>query len=375
MKFMTKKLLMSGAAIFAMAGIATAQDNPMVGGAAMFAERNIVENAVNSADHTTLVAAVKAAGLVETLQGEGPFTVFAPTNAAFDKLPDGTVETLLMEDNRDQLADVLKCHVVGAEAMSGAIVGMVDDDGGAHPVPTLGSCTLTATYQGDTIMLEDENGTMATVTIADVKQSNGVIHVIDAVMTPAASAEGMQGSMETDGMASDDMASDDMAMAEGDNPMVGGAAMFAERNIIENAVNSADHTTLVAAVKAAGLVETLQGEGPFTVFAPTNAAFDKLPDGTVETLLMDENKDQLTKVLTAHVVAGDLSGAELMERTRANGGRYNMETVSGDAITADLAGGKLYIIDESGDAAEVTIADVDQSNGVIHVVDSVLVPR
>jgi transforming growth factor-beta-induced protein len=375
MKFMTKKLLMSGAAIFAMAGIATAQDNPMVGGAAMFADRNIVENAVNSADHTTLVAAVKAAGLVETLQGEGPFTVFAPTNAAFDKLPDGTVETLLMEKNRDQLADILKCHVVGAEAMSGAIVGMVDDDGGAHPVPTLGSCTLTATYEGDTIMLEDENGTMATVTIADVKQSNGVIHVIDAVMTPAASAEGMQGSMESDGMGSDDMGSDDMAMADGDNPMVGGAPMLAERNIIENAVNSADHTTLVAAVKAAGLVETLQGEGPFTVFAPTNAAFDKLPDGTVETLLMDENKDQLTKVLTAHVVAGDLSGAELMERTRANGGRYNMQTVSGDAITADLAGGKLYIIDESGDAAQVTIADVDQSNGVIHVVDSVLVPR
>ncbi|XBQ01956.1 MAG: fasciclin domain-containing protein [Roseitalea porphyridii] len=341
----------------------------------MLAERNIIENAVNSADHTTLVAAVKAAGLVETLQGEGPFTVFAPTNAAFDKLPDGTVETLLMEENRDQLADVLKCHVVGAEAMSGAIVGMVDDDGGAHPVPTLGSCTLTATYEGDTIMLEDENGTMATVTIADVKQSNGVIHVIDAVMTPAASAEGMQGSMESDGMGSDDMGSDDMAMADGDNPMVGGAPMLAERNIIENAVNSADHTTLVAAVKAAGLVETLQGEGPFTVFAPTNAAFDKLPDGTVETLLMDENKDQLTKVLTAHVVAGDLSGAELMERTRANGGRYNMETVSGDAITADLAGGKLYIIDESGDAAQVTIADVDQSNGVIHVVDSVLVPR
>jgi len=375
MKFMTKKLLMSGAAIFAMAGIATAQDNPMVGGAAMFADRNIVENAVNSADHTTLVAAVKAAGLVETLQGEGPFTVFAPTNAAFDKLPDGTVETLLMEENRDQLADVLKCHVVGAEAMSGAIVGMVDDDGGAHPVPTLGSCTLTATYEGDTIMLEDENGTMATVTIADVKQSNGVIHVIDAVMTPAASAEGMQGGMESDGRGSDDMGSDDMAMVEGDNPMVGGAPMLAERNIIENAVNSADHTTLVAAVEAAGLVETLQGEGPFTVFAPTNAAFDKLPDGTVETLLMDENKDQLTKVLTAHVVAGDLSGAELMERTRANGGRYNMQTVSGDAITADLAGGKLYIIDESGDAAEVTIADVDQSNGVIHVVDSVLVPR
>jgi uncharacterized surface protein with fasciclin (FAS1) repeats len=365
MKSMTNTLLMSGVAAFAIVGAAFAQDNPMVGGAAMFADRNIVENAVNSADHTTLVAAVQAAGLVETLQGEGPFTVFAPTNAAFDALPDGTVETLLMEENRDQLADVLKCHVVGANAMSDAIVGMVDDDGGAHPVPTLGSCTLTATYQGDTIMLEDENGTMATVTIADVRQSNGVIHVIDAVLTPASGDQAMQG----------DMASDDMAMSDGDNPMVGGAPMLAERNIVENAVNSADHTTLVAAVQQAGLVETLQGEGPFTVFAPTNAAFDKLPDGTVETLMMDDNKDQLTKVLTAHVVAGNLSGTELMERTRANGGRYNMQTVSGDAITADLSGGDLYIIDESGNAGKVTIADVRQSNGVIHVVDSVLVPR
>lgn len=158
--------------------------NPMVGGAEMFADKNIVENAVNSADHTTLVAAVQAAGLAETLQGEGPFTVFAPTNGAFDALPDGTVEALLKPENKETLATVLTCHVVGKAVMAEAMQGMIDDDGGKHPVPTLGGCTLQATYADGKMMLEDENGNMATVTIADVKQSNGVIHVIDGVMTP-----------------------------------------------------------------------------------------------------------------------------------------------------------------------------------------------
>jgi len=182
MKILAAATLMSTSAA---AGIAYAQDNPMVGGAEMFADRNIVENAMNSEDHTTLVAAVEAAGLVETLQSEGPFTVFAPTNAAFDALPDGTVENLLKPENQETLATILGCHVVEADAMSDAIRGMVDDDGGAHPVPTVGGCELTATYSGDDIMLEDEQGRVANVTIADVEQSNGVIHVIDTVLLPA----------------------------------------------------------------------------------------------------------------------------------------------------------------------------------------------
>ncbi|WP_244639993.1 fasciclin domain-containing protein [Devosia pacifica] len=171
-----------------------------------------------------------------------------------------------------------------------------------------------------------------------------------------------------------EMSEDDMAM-EGDFPMVGGAAMLPTRNIVENAMNSADHTTLVAAVQAAGLAETLQGEGPFTVFAPTNAAFENLPEGTVDTLLMEENRDQLVKVLTAHVVPGNLSADDLASRARAHGGRYNMETVSGDALTAVLRSPYIYIFDESGGAALVTQSDVNQSNGVIHVVDDVLLPR
>ena len=161
-----------------------------------------------------------------------------------------------------------------------------------------------------------------------------------------------------------------------ENPMVGGAPMFAEKNIVENAVNSADHTTLVAAVQAAGLVETLQGPGPFTVFAPVNDAFAALPAGTVETLLMSENKDMLVKVLTAHVVAGDWSAADIAREARASSdGFYHFNAVSGDALSAQVKGNNVYIYDESGNASLVTIADVNQSNGVIHVVNAVLVPK
>ncbi|WP_295813672.1 fasciclin domain-containing protein [uncultured Nitratireductor sp.] len=175
--------LLAGSLALAFTGSALAE-NPMVGGAAMYADKNIVENAVNSKDHTTLVAAVKAAGLVETLSGEGPFTVFAPTNAAFEKLPDGTVDTLLKPENKDQLATVLTCHVVATDAMSDAIGKMISDDGGNHPVKTVGGCMLEAKMDGENITLTDENGNVATVTIADVDQSNGVIHVIDTVLLP-----------------------------------------------------------------------------------------------------------------------------------------------------------------------------------------------
>lgn len=177
--------LLAGSLALAFTGAALAE-NPMVGGAAMYANKNIVENAVNSKDHTTLVAAVKAAGLVDTLSGKGPFTVFAPTNEAFEKLPAGTVDTLLKPENKDQLTKVLTCHVVAADAMLSAIAKMIADDNGDHPVKTVGGCTLQAKMDGDKITLTDENGNVATVTIADVEQSNGVIHVIDTVLLPKA---------------------------------------------------------------------------------------------------------------------------------------------------------------------------------------------
>ncbi|MDA8586500.1 fasciclin domain-containing protein [Rhodobacteraceae bacterium] len=160
------------------------------------------------------------------------------------------------------------------------------------------------------------------------------------------------------------------------NPDVGGAAMFETKNIVENAVNSADHTTLVAAVQAAGLVDTLQGPGPFTVFAPVNSAFAALPAGTVDNLLKPENKAALTKVLTSHVVSGNWSAQKIVSAIKSSpDGFYHFNAVSGDALSAKLVGGQVYIFDESGRAARVTIADVNQSNGVIHVVNKVLLPK
>ena len=155
-----------------------------VGGAPMYPSKNIVQNAVNSKDHTTLVAAVKAAGLVDTLQSPGPFTVFAPTNDAFAKLPKGTVETLLKPENKAQLTKILTCHVVAANALSSAIKQMIRDDSGMHPVKTVGGCTFTAKLNGDKIVLVDGKGNEASVTIPNVRQSNGVIHVIDTVLLP-----------------------------------------------------------------------------------------------------------------------------------------------------------------------------------------------
>lgn len=157
--------------------------------------------------------------------------------------------------------------------------------------------------------------------------------------------------------------------------MVGGAEMYPSKNIIENAVNSKDHTTLVAAVKAADLVETLQGMGPFTVFAPTNAAFDMLPTGTVETLLKPENKKMLQTILTYHVVSGKMNSGDIAKAIKAGNGKAMLKTVSGGTLTAWMKGNKLYITDEKGGMAEVTIADVNQSNGVIHVVNAVLLPK
>ncbi|HNP32906.1 MAG TPA: fasciclin domain-containing protein [Flavobacterium sp.] len=156
---------------------------------------------------------------------------------------------------------------------------------------------------------------------------------------------------------------------------VGGAPMYPSKNIIENAVNSKDHTTLVAAVKAAGLVETLQGKGPFTVFAPTNEAFDKLPKGTVETLLKPENKKMLQTILTYHVVAGKWNASDIAAAIKKGGGKATLKTVSGGILTAWMKGADLYITDENGKSAKVTIADVNQSNGVIHVIDAVVTPK
>lgn len=165
------------------------------------------------------------------------------------------------------------------------------------------------------------------------------------------------------------------APAADNNPMVGGAPMLASKDIIDNAVNSKDHTTLVAAVKAADLVETLKGKGPFTVFAPTNAAFDKIPKATLDTLMKPESKKALAGILTYHVVAGKQDAASIAKAIEEGKGKATFKTVAGGTLTATMEGGKVVLTDEKGGKSTVTIADVMQSNGVIHVVDSVLMPK
>ncbi len=176
--------LISSLGLLAVLTTAAYAANPMVGGSEMFPTKNIVENAMNSKDHTTLVAAVVAAGLVDTLKGPGPFTVFAPTNEAFAALPAGTVEGLLKPENKATLVKILTCHVVPAKAMAADVMAMVKTDGGMHKVKTVGGCELTLKVDGDKVTVTDETGGVANVTIADVAQSNGVIHVIDKVLLP-----------------------------------------------------------------------------------------------------------------------------------------------------------------------------------------------
>lgn len=183
-----RKTAVAALALGLAAGMANASSydkNPMVGGAAMYASKNIVQNAVNSKDHTTLVAAVKAAGLIKTLEGPGPFTVFAPTDEAFAKLPEGTVQTLLKPENKAMLQKILECHVVAGTDTEAKIKKMIRAGGGMAKIETLGGCTLTATEKDGMVMLTDGKGDMAKVTIDDVMQSNGVIQVIDTVMLPA----------------------------------------------------------------------------------------------------------------------------------------------------------------------------------------------
>lgn len=185
---MLRTLLCATATLAGSMTLATAQDNPSVGGAPMMADMTIAQNASNAPNLSTLVAAVTAAGMADTLMGEGPFTVFAPTDAAFGRISDASLETLMMEENVAQLQQILGCHVVAAEAFSTDIAGMIAADGGRHPVPTVGGCTLTVYMDGDDLKIDDENGRTATVTIADVDQSNGVVHVINRVLLPAGQA-------------------------------------------------------------------------------------------------------------------------------------------------------------------------------------------
>lgn len=270
--------------------------------------KDIVDTAVGAGSFNTLVAAVKAAGLVETLKSPGPFTVFAPTDAAFAKLPAGTVESLLKPENKDKLIAILTYHVVPGKVMASDVVKL----------------TGAKTVQGQQIDIKVADGKVmvdgATVLKTDIGTSNGVIHVIDSVILPA------------------------------------------DKDIVDTAVGAGSFKTLVAAVKAAGLVDTLKGKGPFTVFAPTDAAFAKLPAGTVESLLKPENKDKLVAILTYHVVAGKVLASDVVKLSSA-------KTVNGKSAAIKVSDAGVMV-----DGAKVVATDIETSNGVIHVIDSVILP-
>jgi transforming growth factor-beta-induced protein len=275
--------------------------------------QDIVDTAVADGRFTTLVTAVQAAELVDTLKGEGPFTVFAPTDDAFAKLPAGTIEELVKPESKQALTDILLYHVVAGKVLAADVVGL----------------TSATTVLGKDVTIKVDMGNVyindAKVIITDIETSNGVIHVIDTVIMPAAEEA---------------------------------------KTIVDVAVADGRFTTLVAAIQAAGLVETLSGEGPFTVFAPTDDAFAKLPDGTVENLLLPENLEQLKNILLYHVVSGKVMAADVVGLTSA-------PTVLGQDITITVKDGNVFL----NDTIQVIITDIEASNGVIHVIDAVLLPN
>jgi transforming growth factor-beta-induced protein len=282
------------------------------------APQTIVDVAVANGSFTTLVAAVEAAGLVDTLKGEGPFTVFAPTDEAFAKLPAGTLEQLLA--NPEQLKNILLYHVVPGKVMAADVLTM---DGKSADTALEGK-QIGISIDGDKVILNEN----ANVVVTDVAASNGIIHVIDSVILPPA----------------------DAAMAEAD--------------IVDTAIANGSFTTLVAAVEAAGLVDTLKGEGPFTVFAPTDEAFAKLPAGTLEQLMA--NPEELKNILLYHVVPGKVMAADVLTMD----GKSADTALEGKQIGISIDGDKV-ILNEN---ANVVVTDVAASNGIIHVIDNVILP-
>lgn len=299
---------------------------------------DIVDTAIAAGNFTTLVAAVEAAGLVDTLKGEGPFTVFAPTDDAFAALPEGTVEALLADPSGD-LTQILLYHVIAGKVMA------ADVSDGLEAATVQGApVTFAASADGVTI-----NG--ANIVATDIEASNGVIHVIDAVLLPPA-AEAADAAMDAEA-----------TPAPTEEPAEEAAEMGEMADIVDTAVAAGNFTTLVAAVQAAGLVDTLKGEGPFTVFAPTDEAFAALPEGAIDSLLADPT-GALTDILLYHVVAGKVMAADVVGMDGAM-----VETVGGKSFTVSVDGDTVKI-----DDATVVVTDIETSNGVIHVIDSVLTP-
>jgi uncharacterized surface protein with fasciclin (FAS1) repeats len=270
--------------------------------------KDIVDTAVEAGTFKTLAAALTEAGLVDALKGEGPFTVFAPSDDAFDKLPKGTVENLLKPENRDQLIAILTYHVVAGKVMAKDAVKL-------SAAETLNGQRIDISAGDKGVMIDK-----ATVTATDIEASNGVIHVIDTVLLPST------------------------------------------KTIVDVAGEAGKFNTLIAAVKAAGLAETLMGEGPFTVFAPTDEAFAALPGGTVESLLEKKNLGKLQMILKYHVVSGRVYSDAVLKAKE-------VDTLAGAPVKISLNGGKAMAND-----ASIISTDIDAGNGVVHIIDGVLLP-
>jgi transforming growth factor-beta-induced protein len=294
---------------------------------------DIVDTAVGAGSFKTLAAALGAAGLVDTLKGPGPFTVFAPTDEAFAKLPADTVAALLKPENKAALTSVLTYHVVAGKVLAKQVVKL-----NGKSVPTVNGASVDVTVAGGKVKVNESN-----VVKTDILATNGVIHVIDAVLIPK------------------DLK---LAAAPAATTVPPTTKPAATKDIVDTAVANGSFKTLAAALGAAGLVDTLKGAGPFTVFAPTDAAFAKLPAGTVEALIKPENKAALTSILTYHVVSGKVPASTVVT---LNG--KTAKTVNGADVNIKVVGTDVFVND-----AKVVITDVMATNGIIHVIDTVLIP-
>ncbi|MBC6996495.1 fasciclin domain-containing protein [Neolewinella lacunae] len=346
-------------------------------------DKNIVEIAAGNDDFSTLVTAVKAAGLAETLMGEGPFTVFAPTNAAFDALPAGLVEALVKPENKATLQKILTYHVVAGKLPATDVVAGIKSNGGTLSATTVSGGGFSVMQDMNAVKIKDGKGSVATVVTTDIMASNGVIHVIDKVLIPAdvdpaALLKKKMGAMEDKMGTMDDQKMEEGKMMTTRMEAKSGQSKMMTSNdgptIVAAAKSNNDFSTLTTAIGAAGLVETFEGAGEYTVFAPTNKAFDALPEGTVNNLVTND-KETLKGILAYHVVPARLTAGQLTAAIKANKNYYVMQTLGGQSIVATIKDGKVQIIDGNGNRSTVVTTDVNASNGVIHAIDTVIMPK
>ncbi len=321
--------------------------------------KTVVDLAVENENFTTLVTAVKAADLAGTLSGEGPFTVFAPTDAAFSTLPDGLVEALIKPENKEILQKILTYHVVAAKLDASSVVKGIKENKGTLSASTVSGGKFSAMANMGKVMIKDAQGNVANVTATDIMGSNGIIHVIDRVILPA-------DVNPADLLKKKTMSTTTMSTSFPSPPAGPTIAAIASGND--------NFKTLTAALGAVGLVETFDSPGEYTVFAPTDAAFGALPDGTV-TELVTNQKDVLKGILTYHVVPAPISATKLVAAIKANKNYYMMQTLGGQTLVATMKGGNVQLVDAAGNRSTVVVPDVEASNGIIHGIDAVVMPK